>query len=161
MKYLMHVLITSIVSCLFFTGSIYAQKEGNEKQSAVKAAIDSQQFVFTAEMAIPSSGQTRHLTSLYQVRVTKDSVIADLPYFGRAYNAPIDPSKGGINFTSTEFEYSKDNWKKGGWQIKIKPKDMSEVQQMFFTISDNGSATLHITNTNRQAISYRGHIDPA
>lgn len=72
----------------------------------VKNMADSQNFVFVPETLLPLRGRQRHLTPDYQLRVTKDSVISYLPYFGRAYTAPIDPTNINFDFTSTKFDYS-------------------------------------------------------
>ncbi|RZK15705.1 MAG: DUF4251 domain-containing protein [Pedobacter sp.] len=40
--------------------------------------------------------------SSYDFRVTKDSVVAYLPFYGRAFSAPYNPNEGGIKFTSKE-----------------------------------------------------------
>jgi len=57
-------------------------------QAAVKDLITSRNFVFKAQTALPLGGQARQLTSDYDLRVYGDSLIAYLPYFGRAYTAP-------------------------------------------------------------------------
>jgi hypothetical protein len=107
---------------------------------------------------IPSSGRQRILTSEYTVTVRKDSIISDLPYFGRAYTAPIGTTDGGIKFTSVDFGYAINPRKKGGWEVNIKPRDGQDVQNMAFTIYGNGKAYLSINSNNRQAISFNGHI---
>jgi hypothetical protein len=124
----------------------------------IKNMVDSSQFVFVAERVTPLRGGTRHLTSRYDVIVKKDSVDCALPYFGRAYQAPIDPSKGGIQFTSTNFSY-KQNSNNNGWEVLIKPNDNSDVQQLMFNIFGNGTATLNVVNTHREPISFYGHIE--
>ena len=43
-----------------------------------------------------------YLSPYYYLKVSKDTVVAYLPYFGRAYTAPADPTEGGIKFTSTK-----------------------------------------------------------
>ena len=126
----------------------------------VTGLIESKNFVFIAESAHPLSGQFRHLTSEYDLRVLGDSIIAFLPYFGRAYSAPLDPTQGGIQFTSTDFEYSQQSRKKGGWNISIKPKDARDVRQMTLFIRENGNASLQVNSNNRQSISFNGHIEP-
>ena len=104
------------------------------------------------------SGRTRQLTSDYDVKVTKAQVVSYLPYFGRAYSAPIDPSQGGIQFTSKDFDYTTTPRKKGGWDIQLKPKDYRDVQQMSLSITEDGYASLQVTSTNRQLISFTGYI---
>jgi len=143
-------------------GHMNAQDTKQDKQAAKAAAIkklvDSQTYVFVAQTALPMSGSTRQLTSDYDLRVTKSSVVSYLPYFGRAYTAPIDPTRGGLQFTSKDFEYTATPGKKGGWNILIKPKDYRDVQQMTLGISESGYGTLQVLSTNRQPISFNGYI---
>ena len=140
----------------------YAQDskdEGNqEKVSPAKERIDSKNFVFVAQSVTPLRRGTRQLTSNYEVIVSKDSVISDLPYFGRAYSAPINPSDAGLTFTSTEFEYSVKEMKKRGWNVNIKPKDQRDVRQLSFNIFDDGKAFLQVSSTYRDNISFNGYI---
>ena len=129
------------------------------KTNKIKELISNRNYVFQAQTVFPMSGRTRQISGEgYDVAVSKDTVNAYLPYFGRAYSAPIDPSKGGIQFISKSFEYTEVPGKKGGWDITIKPKDISDVQQMFFSVSEDGYASLQVTSTNRQAISFNGVI---
>lgn len=132
----------------------------NSKEAAIKSLVESQNYVFKAQSTMPMSGRVRQLTTAdYDLRVTKESVIAYLPYFGRAYTAPIDPSQGGIKFTSQDFEYTATPGKKGGWDVLIKPRDFKDVQQMTLSISSAGYATLQVNSTSRQPISFNGYID--
>lgn len=124
----------------------------------MKRIVESQNYIFKAQMANPQTGSSRTLTPDYDLTITKDTIISYLPYFGRAYVAPIDPTQGGIKFTSTLFEYipAKDN---KGWQITIKPKDAPDAQQLYLSVFDNGYATLQVISTNRQGISFNGYIE--
>lgn len=137
---------------------VTAQKSKPSQEVAIKNLIDNQQYVFYAQSAIPMGGRQRFLTNDYTVDVSKDTVVSYLPFFGRAYAAPINPTEGGIKFTSTKFDYKLTARKKGGWDITIKPKDVHEVQQLTMTIFENGSASLQVTSTNRQPISFNGYI---
>ncbi len=77
---------------------VYAQDstKNNEatKSSPAKNMMDSKNFVFVAQIASPVGGRTMHLTSYYDLNVSKDTIVSSLPYFGRAYTAPINPSEG-------------------------------------------------------------------
>ncbi|HVU56865.1 MAG TPA: DUF4251 domain-containing protein [Puia sp.] len=150
-------LFTLLLS-LLVTCTTHAQDNDTAKTAAIKALVDSQNYVFVAQSALPMSGRVRQLTSDYDLRVTKSSIVSYLPYFGRAYTAPIDPTKGGIQFTSKDFEYTAKPRDKGGWDVSIKPKDYRDVQQMSLSISSTGYATLQVTSTSRQPISFNGII---
>jgi hypothetical protein len=129
-----------------------------EKRAAIRSLVESQQYDFKATSVTPMSGRTRQLNSDYDLKVTKEAIVSYLPYFGRAYTAPMDPSQGGIQFTSTEFDYTVLNGKKGGWDVQIKPKDYRDVQQITLSISEDGYGTLQVTSTQRQPISFYGNI---
>jgi hypothetical protein len=138
---------------------LYAQTDkAADKAAGIKNLIDSQNYVFKAQSAMPMSGRTRQLTSDYDVKVTKSQVVSYLPYYGRAYTAPMDPTQGGIQFTSKDFDYTVNPRKKGGWDIQIKPKDYRDVQQFSLSVTESGYATLQVTSTNRQSISFNGYI---
>ena len=121
--------------------------------------INTERFTFVAERVNPLRGSSRILTSNYDVEVKKDTLTCYLPYFGRAYQAPIDPSKGGLDFKSHDFTYNVTLNNKDEWQVYISPKDYRDVQQLFFQIFGNGTATLNVVNTNRDPISFYGHIE--
>jgi hypothetical protein len=148
-----HFLLT-IVACAPF---LLTTTQAQNAQSNIKPLIDAQRYVFEAQFAVPMSGRTRTLTSLYTLTVSKDSVIADLPYFGKANFAPLDPTNEGITFTSTNFDYTVNRTKKA-WNITIKPRDISDGNQLFFTVFDNGSASLQVTSNTRDGISFNGFI---
>lgn len=81
-----------------------------------------------------------------------------MPYFGRAFVAPMNPSEGGIRFTSTDFNYTVKDRKKGGWDIAILPKDAKDVRQMLLSVTESGYGSLQVISNNRQQISYNGYL---
>ncbi len=151
----------TLLAAVLALNTIHAQDPKdieNDKTVKVQNIINAKDFVFVAESALPMGGRTIFLTSPYNVSVSNDSLITDLPYFGRAYSAPINPAEGGIRFTSTDFEYKVQARKKGGWDILIIPKDTRDVRQLFLSASENGVASLQVTSNNRQLISFTGFI---
>jgi hypothetical protein len=158
------ILSILILSC---EQTLTAQNTRKEKQAAkaaaVKKMVDDVNYIFEANLAYPMRGGSRQLTGEYDLRVLKDTVTAYLPYFGRAFVAPIDPTEGGIKFTWTKFEYSTKQLKNGNWEITIKPKEknigrMTDVQQLRLSISSAGYASLQVTSSNRDPISFQGEI---
>lgn len=140
----------------------HAQDKSNEKESeqaAIRSLIESKNFVFVARTASPLGGRLINLSSWYDLRVSGDTVMSDLPYFGRAFVAPMNPTESALRFTSTEFNYDIKERKKGGWDITILPKGAKDVRQMQMTVSENGYATLQVMSNNRQPISFNGVIE--
>lgn len=134
-------------------------KVKNTKQTAlIKRLVDTHRFVFWAQYVSSLDGTQRYLTSEYNVKISKDTLDSYLPYFGRAYSAPIDPTKSALIFQSYSFDYELKNRKKGGWDISVHLKDNSDVRVLYFNIYDDGTANLQVTSNNRQSISFTGYI---
>jgi hypothetical protein len=155
MKYSIVKVSLLLITILGFSAAALAQ---NKDPAAVTAMVESKNFVFKAQFANPQSGRNRPLTSSYDLTVRPDSILSFLPYFGRAYSAPVNTSDAGIKFTSTDFGYTTEKRKKQRWDIAIKPQDVTGVQALNLTVFDNGNATLRVTSLNRQPISFNGYI---
>jgi hypothetical protein len=143
-----------IALVLSFTNAINAQPD----QSTVKNSIEAKRFVFHAQTALPTSGRSRQLTTEYDLRIFSDSLVSNLPFYGRAYSVPYGSGDGGFNFTSTKFEYTATPGKKKGWNISIKPKDVSDFREFSLSLSDDGYGTLQALSNNRQPMSFTGYI---
>ncbi len=136
------------------------KKERQAKKAAeVQQLINGKAYVFKASYVTPLRGPGHALTSDYDMTVNKDSLVSYLPYFGRAFVAPADPTKNPFEFTSTKFEYSAVVQKNGGWEIAIATKDNRDIEKMYLSISADGYATLHVTPYNQDAIAYDGYIE--
>ncbi|MDB5020413.1 MAG: hypothetical protein JWQ28_1540 [Pedobacter sp.] len=143
-----------------------------DKATTAKIVGD-QNFSFIATRAVPmqSNALNQVLNSMpngqntiinlsgsqYDVRITKDSVVAYLPYFGRSYTPSMDPKEAGTRFKSKDFKYSSVK-KKKNWTIIIDPKDTKDRQQLILNVSESGYASLSVNNPNRQPISFNGYI---
>ncbi len=130
-----------------------------EKVARIEKSIDSRSYTFVARTAIPTGMKSINLNSDYSLKVRKDSIDSYLPYFGRAYIAPMNPSEGGIKFISTDFEYKISEKKKGGWDVDIQTNDTNGRSRLNLSISDNGNATLTASDNNRQSITFYGEIE--
>ena len=168
MKRLIKIFAAAVL-VLAFVNAANAQNSRQERkakeQAAIKNMVDKNHFYFVADYALPMTGATRQLTSIYDLKVTKDSIIAFLPYYGTAHMAPnpSDAMDGGIKFTSTRFSFTQKEEKKGGWQITIKPKDHNisdwrDVQELTLDISKSGYASLSVISSNRDPIEFQGNV---
>ncbi|MFD2921672.1 DUF4251 domain-containing protein [Terrimonas rubra] len=156
MKKLWIQLICLFIVLTLSTSFLQAQEDDKAKNTRI---VNEKNYIFKADQALPMRGQSRMLTNEFDLVVTPDTVISFLPYFGRAYQAPINPLDGGIKFTSTDFSYkSSAKSKKGGWKITIEPKDASGITALNLEVFDNGQATLHVTQTHKDPISFSGYI---
>lgn len=150
--------LSGILLCILIAASACVSSAPQDSNQDIKTMVEAKRYVFVAQNATPLGGRLVQLNGEYDLRIRPDSVIAFLPYFGRAYSAPIDPTKGGIQFTSTQFEYMQTPRRKGGYEIVIKPTDVQDPRQLTLTVSAGGNASLQVISNNRQAISFSGYI---
>ena len=141
---------------LFFSLCTTISVAQDLEPATVKNMVDSGKFVFVPQTMVPSGGKSRQLDFIYDVRITKDSIVTYLPYIGKAYTG-VMPNEAGVNFTSVRFDYVS-KLKKKKWEISIKPKDNNDIQELQFTIFDNGQASLMLTPTNKSAVNYHGYL---
>ncbi len=141
----------------FFMANNYALAQADKAD--VQSILRTKNYLFTAQYAQPLSGQQVTLTSTYTLRIAGDSLVCQLPYYGRAYTVENYPGgSGGIMFTSHHFDYSITPQKHNRYMVSIKISDFTGIQQMYLNISKNGYANLQVTPTNKQAISYYGNV---
>lgn len=136
-----------------------SRKEKKERtERAVKEAIESRHYKINVNYMQPMRGRSRPLTSDYSIEVRNDSVFSYLPYFGVAYNIPYGGGKG-LNFNAPITDYKTQSLKKGKTKIDFKTGNEEDKYEYSLTIYPNGSTSLHVLPTNRQAISYSGEMD--
>jgi hypothetical protein len=154
MKNHRYILQTMLIAAAVFTASDVQAQRRNETD--VKKLVESGNFTFKAQTALPSAGNSVFLNSDYDIRVSKDTLWSFLPYFGRAFTAPMNPRQSALDFVSTEFSYKVESRRKG-WNVDIEPQN-HDVRSMTLSISPGGSATLQVISNSRQAISFSGYI---
>ncbi|MGC4234258.1 MAG: DUF4251 domain-containing protein [Niabella sp.] len=158
---------------LFLAIMVSCASSKNTTGTDVENLLNEQRYIFVARTVIPTEDSRYNprfmfpngnnlyqLTSGYDLKVTKDSVTAYLPFFGRSFIAPLDPSKGGIKFTSTDFDYKK-SMRKKNTEITITPKDVQDIRSVLISVSPGGYAYVQVLSLNKTPISFNGVIEPA
>ena len=125
------------------------------------SAVIHHRFVFFARWAIAYTGDRKQLTPPYELLVTSDSIDCYLPFMGRMYTVPRPEELQfmSIRFTSKKFSYMETR-KRSGWDVTIRPADVRQVQELYFSILGNGSTTLTIRSAGRDPMTYEGTIEP-
>ncbi len=129
-----------------------------QKKEDIKNLLENRTFVFTPTHAMPLGGGSIYLNHSFDAEVKGDTLISYLPFFGVAYRVDYGGRDGAFDFTQPleKFELQEDN---KGYRINLEVKNKMDYLTYNFQISELGYATLSITSTNRQAISYYGHIE--
>lgn len=137
-----------------------------EQQSLIATALASGRYVFKAIRANTSlrSKPTVELsTSSYDFRVTADSIRSYLPYYGKAYSAPMGRSESPLDFLSTDFTI-KSSVKQGKKasstiiRIQMKSQERKISYSATINVASNGSATLTIESNEITPITFYGEV---
>lgn len=135
------------------------QERRVEQQKKTEALVNSKNFMFVANRAIPQGYPTVDLISNpNHLKFSHDEIDSYMPFFGRAYQVNIN-HEGGFKFIAKPDSYDLVKTKKG-YEIKVKVKDKNDSYDIFLNISPEGTALLTIASNNRSTISYNGNIEP-
>lgn len=128
------------------------------KQKEIFERVQSGDFRIQAWQATPMRGRMIPLTSSYDLIIRNDSAIAHLPYFGRAYYAPMT-NEGGIKFAEPVKEYRAHLNKKGdGYDISFDVKTFNQQYSIRLNVFQNGEAYMNFSSNQRDPINFNGNI---
>src|SRR6478752_5454615 len=122
--------------------SIYAQDNASDTSNLSPTAkmLLNRTYQFTATYVQPMSGRQKNVSGdNYTFKVNKNELEADLPYFGKSTSAPIGSPDVGMKFTSKDFTYESETLTKSREQITIKPKDVSDIQEISLIVYPDGT----------------------
>ena len=126
----------------------------------MKKMVESKNFIFKAEHMLPTAGPSKYLTDDYSLEIQSDKAIADLPYYGEAYNVSYG-GDGGIEFDNEYREYKTEiKEKKKKILVRFKVRGDKDYYECLLTITSKSSVTLNIQPNNRQSIQYWGNLKP-
>lgn len=158
MKKTIYFLLSALLLAACGTTQTAAEKEA--KAAQIRRSVEAFDFTFNATYAHPTGYRSVYLSPYYDVKVSPDTVQAYLPYYGRAYRAPMNASEGGYRFTSTDFDYSVQAGRRSGnWLVSIKINDAGRDVVFNFDVWENGSARLNVSDTDRQPIAFQGNVE--
>ena len=137
------------------------RQERAERQARLKEDISTglaeRKFQIDVNQAHPQGrGSTIHLTSSYSVRVSGDTIVSYLPFFGRAYSVPYGGGQG-LNFTGRIVSYESGVTRKGEHIITMGVESSEDVYVYTVSLFDNGSASVGVQPRQRSYIYFTGN----
>lgn len=129
-----------------------------KRMEEVKTTILDKSFIFIPTHAMPLGGGSIQLSHTFEAEVKGDSIFSYLPFFGVAYHVEYGGRNSAFDF-SLQLENYKMEEDEKGYQINMEVKNKMDYITYSFFISELGYATLNVTSTNRQAISFYGRIE--
>jgi hypothetical protein len=136
-----------------------AREEARNKQfQETLAMVEAGAFRFDAKRAHPQGYRSVDLTTNPGfLKISNDSVQADLPFFGRGYTAHYG-NESGMKFKGTIENKKVDvNEKKRRIRYSFTVRDKDNYQ-VTLEIHYGGSSSLNISSNNKSSISYDGDV---
>lgn len=152
------------IAILSACNSAKMAQSAKNNQDSISSWWQQKQFIFHATSAQPMTGGNIQLTTDYTLELRNDSIIVWLPYFGRGFTAPTNPSEGGFKFATSKFQMQNESFKKKMYSLTIVPKDLpsfqntKDVQKLYLTFGVDGYGTLQIQSLNQTPISFFGYV---
>ncbi|MBN2765848.1 MAG: DUF4251 domain-containing protein [Paludibacteraceae bacterium] len=134
-------------------------KNADLKPAETHQRVESRNFKVLFNFAYPFRMQPVSLNSEYSLKISGDSAYAFLPYYGVAHTAPMNLSEGGIKFEALMEDFSvKSVPRKDESIVTFKVSQGTTNYKFTLSIYDNGKASLHVSDFNRDPISFAGEL---
>jgi len=161
--FLFTLFMTLILPDLFAQEPVKNRKERREQRQEkrmeeVKNLIENKTFVFIPTHAMPLGGGSIQLSYTFEAEVKGDSIFSYLPFYGVAYHVDYGSRNSAFDFSLPieKYEMEEDG---NAYRINLEVKNKMDYITYSMHVSEMGYATLNVTSTNRQAISYYGRIE--
>lgn len=158
-----------LLSALIAAGTLlaqcgaHAQPKASANAEQLADAVSRHQFMFDAVTTTPQRGNSRILTpGYYFLEIKEDSLICELPYFGRRYSVPANEELiyGGYQFSTRSFTYKSGAGKRGRVEIELATRPFNDQLSISLSITKSGWAVVQIQSSGRESISYYGSVTP-
>ncbi len=136
------------------------EKRKQEQYDLIKKLVLEEKYEFIGRKANPQSGRQIDLTTRSNyLRISSGKAHASMPYFGRAFSGGYSNSDGGVKFEGPMENFSvQENDKKRRIIIGFTTKSADDSYNCTLTISGMESASLSVSSSKRQTISYTGIV---
>lgn len=153
------LILVSAIPVLAQTSDRKVERERRReaKEQEIAALVESGSFEFRADRAIPTGFRSVDLTTNPNyIRFSPDTIVSEMPFFGRAYSVPYG-GDAGLKFEGKPERFTVEK-KKKNYSVEAKVKANSDYYTINLTISFEGGASMSVTCNNRASISYNGAI---
>ena len=157
------IIITMLLAAVLASCASTRKTEAAKQAEAIalKALIanSTANRTFTVEVGyvVPRRMESRFLTSTYTVRLSGDSIMSNLPYYGVAYKASFE-REGPLDFDGHIDNYTISYPKEGITRVKLFTRNKLERLEYIFDIMDDGDVSLDVYSADRDRINFTGEM---
>lgn len=140
------------------------QQERAEKREqvrgAVAEAVENQQIHVAISWMNTLRYGAKSVTPDFYLELKGDTLNSYLPYMGQAYRPTMPSQSEGLNFEVPVQQVRKSHPKNNRWQLEILARTNEDNYKYVVEIYDTGKATIHVSSTSRDPISFDGELAP-
>ena len=157
------IIITMLLAAVLASCASTRKTEAAKQAEAIalKALIanSTASRTFTVEVGyvVPRRMESRFLTSTYTVRLSGDSIMSNLPYYGVAYKASFE-REGPLDFDGHIDNYTISYPKEGITRVKLFTRNKLERLEYIFDVMDDGDVSLDVYSADRDRINFTGEM---
>lgn len=131
---------------------IIAEKPGLRKE------VNTNNFAFVIDHCSSARFGDVYLHNGEELRIKNDSIYANLPFFGIAHTAPIDPLTGGITFSQKINNLLIKEIPMKGWRVELNVQNTPFSYRFRIEIAPDGKSVISVTSPDRSAMTYYGEV---
>ena len=132
----------------------------NEIRGAVAEAVESQQIRIGISWMNTLKYGSKSVTPDFFLELKGDTLNSYLPYMGQAYRPTMPSQSEGLNFEVPAQSVKKSHPKNNKWIYEISARTNEDNYKYVVEIYDTGKATIHVSSTSRDPISFDGELVP-
>lgn len=156
--YINTALALALASALTACGTAARTAGGPQAVSTGPAATPPDSLRITVGMATTQRGSTIPLSADFFVELRGDSVTAQLPYFGRAYVAPMGTDNV-LHFATRITDFSSARGDGGAERMEFKARTVEDLFRFRITVYADGQAEVDVYPQRRERISFDGSAE--
>ena len=132
----------------------------NEIRGAVAEAVENQQIHVAISWMNTLRYGAKSVTPDFFLELKGDTLNSYLPYMGQAYRPTMPSQSEGLNFEVPVQSVKKSHPKNNKWIYEISARTNEDNYKYVVEIYDTGKATIHVSSTSRDPISFDGELAP-
>ena len=153
------LLMLCLASCASSRSAEQKMQEATKVESQIADSVQNHSFTVTFNYVNSARFPITYLTSTYSLKMTGDSISSCLPYFGRAYEADYGSTDSPLSFNGHADNVKITRQKGNSYLIKFRTRNKLENFKYYLTIYNNGKASLNISSSAREPISFDGEME--
>ena len=156
-------IIAEVLALLMIVGCATQQERAEQRAKmrlAITEAVASRQLHIDISSMSTLRYGSRTVSSDFFLELRGDTLCSFLPYWGQAYQAPVESPSIGLNFEMPILRYSESRPKANKTQLELDVKTQEDTYHYLIDLYDTGEAYIRVRSINRDPISFDGNFAP-